>query len=690
MQKYSFDQGARIVVDGKRFRLLNAVQIGGRRHWQAHPIGVGAQPIVACFDLCELEARLANGSLEFDIEQDSPGQPRPVAAHKRLPPSQQRDKAKNYIQFWRAVIEGVVDASFTYGTETVRVFYKTPNRADLARVLNKLGVELGHKFLGDCKSISVSQYYKMRKRYDAGGLGDLTPDYSARGNRTQMHPLVKRAMYEAIEERLDEAGHRHGTARSATFSSIKVQTRLLQKIQQLRIVHPNLESKLKVPSKTTVCKAILQFDHFRVLAAKRGITQAKLAMRRPFGHSKPQACLSETQYDETRFDMYCYLESEGIPLGRPWFSWMVDVYSGGILGFYLGFEPPGDTVFSSVLRHCCLPKSYMLDRYPDIDLPLKLAGVPRLTTFDNSLSAHSRTIELIYGDLDIEWTFCRPKEPYTKPDVESAFGTLNRTLLSDAPGYAPPLGRQISDYDPKKNGLISFERLLMIVHRWVAERHNFPIPSSPYSGSPNERWDEGTKDIPPSYPRAEMDLEAMFGILRDGNVDHRGVRYKNLFYFSDQLQDLRLRKGAKLPVKVKVNPADLSAVFVLDIDRQVWIKCVSLDPETTNGLDLYRHTLIQKRQRELFGKNVSRETYLQARLSFEIDLAGWRREDLGIGINARVARADGVGTHNSARLEADPSCRDAQRDQLSPPDRAVECDSKPLVIPRLDTARLPH
>lgn len=692
MQKHSFEQGKIVLVEGKLYRLLNCVQIKGLPHWQVIQVGVEFEPIVECHSLELLEQQLGDGTLEFHEEQNGSTATGSERRKSRLQLSNRPEVERNYITFWRAVIRAVSDASFRRSANSIG--NDTLSQCELSAVLKDAGARLGTKIYGKPKNVSVSYYYKIRKRYISGDLTDLEPNYRARGNRKQLHPFVKRALNEAITERLQECSHAHGTARSPTFTSQSVQTRLLRKLLVLREAHPGLVDVLVVPSRTTVCKAIAAGDQYQLLAARKGITFARQSMRRPYGHAEPEACLEQTQYDETRLDVYCYWGERRVPLGKPYFSWMIDIYSGGILGFYLGFEPPGDEVFSSVLRHCCLPKSYIANHYPDIAIPYLMSGIPRLTTFDNSLSAHGKTLEQIYGDLDIQYKFCRPREPYTKPDVESAFSVINRSLLQNMPGYAPPLKLTIGDYDPLKNGLISFEQLLYIIHKWIMERNSKPLPHSTSHLSPNERWVEGTKLVKPQFLNTKMNLDAMFGIMRDATVNHKGVRYKNLWYYSDQLHEFRYRNGSTASVKIKVNPSDISKVYLLDNERHCFIECNSTNPSITSGMTLFCHKITLKHQEKLFGRDRSVEAYLQAKLDLEDQLAAWMSEDFGVGTNARVARAHGLGTHHSNRMRipAQPHPQTSQDQQFSdgsPPPLEAKSLATPLIIPTLPTSQLP-
>ncbi|TCR68177.1 Mu transposase C-terminal domain-containing protein [Bosea sp. BK604] len=648
MAMHCFEEGKRVLLHGKRYRLLNAVTLDGREHWQLCPLGAAPHLcIIESHPTEELHASHYRGDFEFDeeLDGDTPAKAAERLRRRARKISDRDEKSQKYMRFFRDVIREVAvimgESDYTSNSIlSVRIA-----KPLLAEVLRDLGNKYGIEHFGAPKNISRAQYYRMRKRLIEGGfIDDFAPNWGARGNRQQMHPLVSSALDAAIQERLDETSQRGRPKGSPAFSTHSIETRLLSKLDTLREAYPALAEKFRLPSRVTILKRLKLFPQYRIDVAREGVTRARMLHRRPHGHQEPEACLSLVQYDETRLPFYCVSRCGGIPLGRPWLSWLLDVYCGGFLGFYLGFEPAGDTVFASVLRHACNFKSYVSEQYPGFAGTYKMAGRPRFITFDNSLSAHGTTIQTILEDLDIPWTFSKPWEPWTKAHVESSFDVFNRALLQDMPGFV--LSKEIPsrDYDPGKNACISFDQLLYIIHCWIVDYHGTAPAYRPEIGSPNQRWEHGTRLVKPEFLRKGTDLDAMFGIVRSGRLDHRGVRYENIYYYSDELHSLRHHHGASLNVSVKVNPADLSKVYVRHAREDAWIRCDSLEPERTNGLSLFCHALFQRHAKKLFG-NVDREAYVRARLDLEEKIAAWRQEDLGVQANARVARALGFGTH---------------------------------------------
>jgi hypothetical protein len=592
---------------------------------------------------------LTDGTMEFDDERDddTPTE-REARRRRRSTLLSDKDESKQaYIKYWRDIIRAV-DRRLPRGLKTAKAVVdgaKT-NKLVLEILLSELAITIGEKYFGKPGAASVSQYYRMRQRLIAGDdPRDLSPNTSARGNREQILPEVKRILRQTTSEKLEEARHksRKGAKPVVTMNDIMVTT--LERIDDFKARHPQLADRAHFPSKTTFYNVLNEAPKYLRDLAIRGSANTRKDYRRPFGHTEPEACLSEVQYDETRLDVYCFCDVYKIPLGRPWLAWLVDVFSGGILGFYLGFEPPGDVVFGSVLRHASLPKTYVCNAYPDITSPYLMSGVPRFVTFDNSLSAHGDTIDRILSDLDVPWDFTLSRMPWLKPYVENSFGLLNKSLLRELPGYV--LSRDIdrSDYDPTVNGCIGFLHLLWIVHKWLLEVYHANPPLNGGVASPNVRWMEGTRLIRPQYPRTGQDLDTLFGIVREGvTLDHRGVLFQGLRYYSDGADLLRYENGPNIKVKIKVNPCNLLVIHVFDPKRDCWTPCTALDREYATGLDLHRHILYDRHAVRISG-NSDLESRIRARSELHRMIRSAIPDALGLRTNGLIARTLGIGTH---------------------------------------------
>jgi putative transposase len=707
VQSFAFEPGCRLLIREdllapfRRYRLLSEVSIDGVAHSQLLPmqgaarIGEATGAVIAHRVTAELVAGLSTGLVEFDDErdEDTPEELERRRKHRDRLLSDKPDRHQLYIRFWRAILRDV-DRRLPPGLKTARVVVDgvRTKRLVLQDVLDQLGEKYGLMYFGKARSVSVSQYYRVRaKRLTGGDDRDMEPNTSARGNRNQLLPEVKRVLRDTIAEKLEAARHAPRKGDKPATSVKDIAATVYDRLEELKAQRPELADKIKLPSKTTFYDTVGQAPaRLRVLAVRKSVATAR-DFRRPWGHEEPDFALSQVQYDETLLPLYCYCDVLKIPLGRPWLAWLVDVYSNAIIGFYLGFEPPGDAVFASVFRHAAMPKSYVSGAYPDIAQPYPMSGIPRFVTFDNSLSAHGNSIERLLGDLDVPWDFTLARMPWLKGAVENSFHLLNLGLLSELPGFVLPQDVDRSDYDPKENGLIGFLHLLWIVHRYLLEVYH-PNPPTIGGPSPNVRWQEGTRIVKPRYPRTGQDLDFLFGIVREGvTLDHRGVLYEGIRYYSEGVDGIRYWNGANVKVSLKVNPVNLSRIQARYGDG-AWVTCHALN-KTEAQVSLHVHKLRQRHSERLFGK-----ADWESRIKAEVHLRGLMRgavlEDHGTRVSGLLARALGIGTHVvfgqlglGRQLPYLQDFSSAQSDvplrQLTPPDRTLSGVRAPPSPPAL-------
>lgn len=715
MQTFVFGPGCRLLIREdlqapfRRYRLLNEIPIDGVAHSQLVPMQAAAglgeltAAIISNTPTAELIAGLANGLVEFDDERDDDTPDERDRRRKR------RDKLlsdkplskQKYIKFWRDVIQAV-DRRLPPGLKTAKVVVDgvRTDRIVLRDVLTELGVKYGVKYYGEARPVSVSQYYRVRKkRLEGGDDRDVEPNTSARGNRHQIPPEVKRILRDTIMEKLEDARHKPRKGDKPATSVKDMAATVYERLEELKKARPDLADKIKLPGKTTFYDTVGEAPaRLRILAVRKSVATAR-DFRRPWGHEEPHAALSQVQYDETLLPFYCYCDVLKIPLGRPWLAWLVDVFSGSIIGFYLGFEPPGDAVFASVFRHAVMPKSYVTSAYPDITQPYLMAGFPRFVTFDNSLSAHGNTIERLLGDLDIGYDFTLARMPWLKGAVENSFHLLNLGLLSELPGFVLPKEVDRSDYDPKANGVIGFLHLLWIVHRYLLEILH-PNPPSIGGPSPNARWQDGTRIVKPRFPRTGQDLDFLFGIVREGvTLDHRGVMFEGIRYYSEGADGIRYWNGANVKVTLKINPVNLSRVQARYGDG-AWVVCHALN-RIEGQVSLHVHKLRQRHSERLYGKS-DWESRIKSEVHLRSLMRGAVLEDHGTRISGLLARALGIGTHvvfdqfglgrqlpflqgfSAAQADASPQKLPA------PPDRTqVGFRAPPSGVPQDRTVNLP-
>ncbi|WP_201860757.1 Mu transposase C-terminal domain-containing protein [Microvirga soli] len=655
MARHSFAVGVHIYIGRTRYRMVTSFPKEGVEHWELKNT---KNSVREDRPRAELDRLYDEGELRFDGDRDEDTEDKRRERRRKhgVPLSDMPARKQTRVAYRKAVIRAV-DERTAPGSKTANVIVNgvATEATVLQTLLDELGRTLGLQHLGKEQTIDQSTYYRWCKKYDAyEDHRDLAGDYDKRGNRNQLHPLVTKIMKEEMAAEIEAARHRNQPGMKARPVMANIMGNVLKRIKAERLRHPG--ETLRLPGKSTFYIHWDKFDARLRDIAKYGAVRARQMHRFPRPSVEPEHALDVVQFDETRLPIFVIDEILGIPLGRPWLAWLVDVYTGAVIGVYLGFEPPSDLVIGSTLRHAASMKSYVAKEYPGLPL-WRYSGLPRHLIFDNSLQAHGETIKTITGNLDIPYDFTPARMPWTKSEVEGAFQVANTQWLQEMSGFVLDPRNQIDrkDYDPTRNAVMGFRHLFYILHCWLLEvYHQKPTPGTRLS--PDQRWTAGTAQVDPEFPEHGTDLDLMFGIVREGKLlDHRGVIYENIRYYSEDLDLARTRNGHSHKVRIKVNPLNLGKIHVWDRKMNMWIPATAREMgygDYAEGLELHCHKLYLRHAERLSGRN-SLEELVESRLHLQELIAHALPDALSIRANTLIARAMGVGSqHVIANLDA--------------------------------------
>lgn len=657
MRKVAFGPGTVVKSDDGTFELLNHYTIEGIPNWQMRDQSTG---ILCHRPEAEIRAAYDVGVATFDsrLEPETPEERKRRRKRHGVPLSDLSEKKRRRVAYRKEVIREV-EKRLAPGTVHAVVGWverggKSRPVTNLDRLCAELGRELGQKHYGKPAPCSAASYARWAALYaEHEDSRDLQGNFDKRGRKAKVDPLVSDAIKRVMARLLEAAKYRKPVGRRPVLSMAQIMTASLDEVKIERKRHP--DRPLVLPDRSTFYVYYNRFPAELRSIARHGATKSRMLHRRPGDRDAPEAALSHLMFDETRLPFFVVHETLGIPLGRPWLAILVDVFSNAIVGFYIGFEPPGDLVIAATIRHACLMKSYVAQDYPDIVNPYLCGGVGRFFTFDNSLQAHGNSILQITADLDVQYDFTPPRSPWVKGEVEGAFAVAAQTFLQEMPGYVLSRDLHIDnhDYDPTQHAVIGLRHLMWLWHHWLLGVYH---PNAPRNGtrlSPNQRWLDGTRIVKPCFLERGTDLDFLFGIVREGRrLDNRGVVYEQIYYYSDGIDILRRHRGASIRVKVKVNPINLARIHVWDPDEEIWIPAFARDRSYADGLDLHTHTLYRRHTDRLSGRD-DLEGWIESRAHLHGLIDRALPDALGIQIQAKIARSMGMGS-DRMYAELDP------------------------------------
>jgi putative transposase len=335
---------------------------------------------------------------------------------------------------------------------------------------------------------------------------------------------------------------------------------------------------LRCPHISTVRSRIKALSAQELLRHRQG-SKAVREKYTPLRGSFPGAHwpLAVVQIDHTPVDLILVDDVHRRPVGRPWITLAIDVFSRMVAGFYVSFDPPGAMAVGLCLAHAILPKDTWLAQH-DITTSWPVWGVMDTVHADNGKEFHGAMLEKACEEYDIMLQWRPVGRPHFGGHIERLLGTLNHEM-HNLPGSTFSNPRERGQYKAEQHAaltLAEFERWLAMlivevyhqrVHRELGttpiqkyEEGIFGTPERPGRGLPDRLLDE---------TRLRLDLMP----YEERTVQAHGIVINAIQYYDDVLRpwihatDPRDTTGRrKRKFIVRRDPRDISRIYFYDPD----------------------------------------------------------------------------------------------------------------------------
>jgi putative transposase len=550
--------------------------------------------------------------------------------------------------------------------------------------------------ISDPKPPSYASVNRWFRAYESAGrdVRALVSSYKARGNR-------KPKISGRVPDKLIEEDYEKARAVSAIIDRVirtKYLTRERPSVQSIFITvvgriadenrHRETHDRLPTPHISTLYKVIKKLDQYEVDSARYGKKHADEKHRANRLGPRPSRPLERVECDHTKVDMMVIDEKTRLPLGRPWLTAIIDVYTKMILGIYLSFHKPGSLSATQCLLHAVRPKSYVKTLYPKIQHDWPTYGLPEEIVVDNAKEFLGSNFRDACWQLGIEVNNSRPGCAWYRPTMERWFGSLNTSLLHELPGTTFSNIFDKKDYDPQKHAVISLEPLLEIIHVWIIDIYHQRIHKG-IRDVPHRRWTEAVAENPPNLPPSSDELKVLLGFMTHRSVSRSGVELFTLLYNCGELSLLRRRLAEGEKVMVKYDPTDLSKIYVWDAFNDKFITVPALDQDYTRGLTAWQHHVIRRYARRLVQNYVDIAALCRAKAIIQEIVESERHLAGRVGGMQKIAHYLNIGQPNyqevtQPRLKAS---LETQPRQLLPSDpiNEIEAASKSVNESYTDT-----
>lgn len=434
---------------------------------------------------------------------------------------------------------------------------------------------------------------RWRKSYidSNGDLASLVAKRHKMGNRKSRVQGDEAFFEQALTRFLDAKRPRVSTAYQYYKDAITIENENI------------VDGQIPIISYKSFNQRIKSLPPYPVAVARHGKFKADQWFAYCSSHIPPTRILERVEIDHTPLDLILLDDELSIPLGRPYLTLIVDVFSGCVLGFHLSYRSPSYVSAAKAIVHAIRPKSFD-DLAIELQNEWPCFGKFENLVVDNGAEFWSKSLEHACREAGINIQYNPVRKPWLKPFVERFFGMINECFLAEFPGKTFSSILEKEDYKPEKDAIMRFSTFVEEFHRWIVDIYH-QDSNSRETRIPVKQWQSGFEIFPPLKMSSEDEqrFTVLMGISDERTLTSKGFKFKELMYDSTALSDYRKHyPQTKETIKkiIKVDPDDISNIHVYLEELGGYLKVPCTDSsDYTKGLSLHEHKVIKQINREV-------------------------------------------------------------------------------------------
>lgn len=410
------------------------------------------------------------------------------------------------------------------------------------------------------EKIGIATVYRWIKRYKTTGtLSSLLPDENKGGRG--------KGRLEEIQETLVNSIIHKEYLTSQKLNAVKVYEKIKMECVNAKVAPPNYN---------TIRNRIANLSDYLVLS-KRNDKKSTDSLYKPIKGKFPGAThpLAVIQIDHTLLDVILVDEKHRQPLGRPWITVAIDVYSRMIPGYYISMDPPGAIGTGICIANSILPKdnwmaaNEVLGEWP-------CWGLMDRIHLDNAKEFHGLMLTKASEEYGIEISWRPVATPHWGGHIERLIGTLLGEIHT-LPGTTFSNPKERKYYDSEKKATMTLTEL----DKWMAEYIVNVYHKKLHKGigtSPIQKYREGifgnSSQVGIGLPSRIVDerkLRLDFLPFFERSVLRYGVLVDHINYYSDILKQyinstehLQNKARTKRKFIFRRDPRDISVIYFWD------------------------------------------------------------------------------------------------------------------------------
>lgn len=194
------------------------------------------------------------------------------------------------------------------------------------------------------------------------------------------------------------------------------------------------------------------------------------------------------QIDHTLVDLVLVDSEDRIPIGRPWITLAMDVFSRTVVGWYVSLDPPGMLGTGICISNAILPKDALLAKM-GVPHSWPCQGKPRKIHLDNAKEFRGNALRNACQEHGVDLTYRKVKKPNYGAHIERILGTLLREIHSLA-GTTFSNPQEKGEYDADAHASMTLDAFeAWLANLILGEYHN--RPHSELKCAPIRKYNDG-------------------------------------------------------------------------------------------------------------------------------------------------------------------------------------------------------
>lgn len=346
---------------------------------------------------------------------------------------------------------------------------------------------------------------------------------------------------------------------------------------------------------------------------------------------------SKYQIDATVGDIYLVSQFDRANIiGRPVLYFVMDVFSRMVTGMYVGLEGPSWIGAMMAIANAASDKVAYCHEYGisirEEEWPCR--HIPGAILGDRG-ELESKSADNLVSMLGIRIENAPPYRADLKGIIEQHFRTINTNATVLLPGRVKPDMSQRGGRDYRLDAKLDIRQFTAIVincvlyynnsHYMDSFEKNGQMMAAGVEAVPIKLWNWGIRHCPGAL-RTVPEEKVRLALMPAGNasITSRGVRFKGLYYSSQEMADglwfEKARSKGSYQVPVSYDPRDMGEIYVWDKKDGAPLSCHLLDWEGKySGKQLGEVQYEQEREKLEKKRHEVQETEAKLNLGAEID-----------------------------------------------------------------------